>query len=147
MNIRFGRISILILCVVFLFLSCDDKVEHPIEETTTIMTLEEEARESFKTIGEVEAVILIDSSNFFTKSRATGMTLIDLSVDEEGITSVFHLVSFSSLEKDFEQFTSECPKSYLDLQGALPWESEYEGKVLIRSHYFEVSSKPAHREA
>ena len=147
MNIRFGRISILILCVVFLFLSCDDKAEHPIEETTTIMTLEEEARESFKTIGEVEAVILIDSSNFFTKSRATGMTLIDLSEDEEGITSVFHLVSFSSLEKDFEQFTSECPKSYLDLQGALPWESEYEGKVLIRSHYFEVSSKPAHREA
>ena len=110
MNIRFGRISILILCVVFLFLSCDDKAEHPIEETTTIMTLEEEARESFKTIGEVEAVILIDSSNFFTKSRATGMTLIDLSEDEEGITSVFHLVSFSSLEKDFEQFTSECPK-------------------------------------
>ena len=147
MNIRFGRISILILCVVFLFLSCDDKAEHPIEETTTIMTLEEEARESFKTIGEVEAVILIDSSNFFTKSRATGMTLIDLSEDEEGITSVFHLVSFSSLEKDFEQFTSECPKSYLDLQGALPWKSEYEGKVLIRSHYFEVSSKPAHREA
>ena len=147
MNIRFGRISILILCVVFLFLSCDDKAEHPIEETTTIMTLEEEARESFKTIGEVEAVILIDSSNFFTKSRATGMTLIDLSEDEEGITSVFHLVSFSSLEKDFEQFTSECPKSYLDLQGSLPWESEYEGKVLIRSHYFEVSSKPAHREA
>lgn len=147
MNIRFGRISILILCVVFLFLSCDDKAEHPIEETTTIMTLEEEARESFKTIGEVEAVILIDSSNFFTKSRATGMTLIDLSGDEEGITSVFHLVSFSSLEKDFEQFTSECPKSYLDLQGALPWKSEYEGKVLIRSHYFEVSSKPAYREA
>ena len=147
MNIRFGRISILILCVVFLFLSCDDKAEHPIEETTTIMTLEEEARESFKTIGEVEAVILIDSSNFFTKSRATGMTLINLSGDEEGITSVFHLVSFSSLEKDFEQFTSECPKSYLDLQGALPWKSEYEGKVLIRSHYFEVSSKPAHREA
>ena len=147
MNIRFGRISILILCVVFLFLSCDDKAEHPIEETTTIMTLEEEARESFKTIGEVEAVILIDSSNFFTKSRATGMTLIDLSEDEEGITSVFHLVSFSSLEKDFEQFTSECPKSYLDLQGALPWKSEYEGKVLIRSHYFEVSSKPAYREA
>ena len=147
MNNRFGRISILILCVVFLFLSCDDKAEHPIEETTTIMTLEEEARESFKTIGEVEAVILIDSSNFFTKSRATGMTLIDLSEDEEGITSVFHLVSFSSLEKDFEQFTSECPKSYLDLQGALPWKSEYEGKVLIRSHYFEVSSKPAHREA
>ena len=147
MNIRFGRISILILCVVFLFLSCDDKAEHPIEETTTIMTLEEEARESFKTIGEVEAVILIDSSNFFTRSRATGMTLIDLSEDEEGITSVFHLVSFSSLEKDFEQFTSECPKSYLDLQGALPWKSEYEGKVLIRSHYFEVSSKPAHREA
>ena len=147
MNIRFGRISILILCVVFLFLSCDDKAEHPIEETTTIMTLEEEARESFKTIGEVEAVILIDSSNFFTKSRATGMTLIDLSEDEEGITSVFHLVSFSSLEKDFEQFTSECPKSYLDLQGALPWKSEYEGKVFIRSHYFEVSSKPAHREA
>ena len=147
MNIRFGRISILILCVVFLFLSCDDKAEHPIEETTTIMTLEEEARESFKTIGEVEAVTLIDSSNFFTKSRATGMTLIDLSEDEEGITSVFHLVSFSSLEKDFEQFTSECPKSYLDLQGALPWKSEYEGKVLIRSHYFEVSSKPAHREA
>ena len=147
MNIRFGRISILILCVVFLFLSCDDKVEHPIEETTTIMTLEEEARESFKTIGEVEAIILIDSSNFFTKSRATGMTLIDLSEDEEGITSVFHLVSFSSLEKDFEQFTSECPKSYLDLQGALPWKSEYEGKVLIRSHYFEVSSKPAYREA
>ena len=147
MNIRFGRISILILCIVSLFLSCDDKAEHPIEETTTIMTLEEEARESFKTIGEVEAVILIDSSNFFTKSRATGMTLIDLSEDEEGITSVFHLVSFSSLEKDFEQFTSECPKSYLDLQGALPWKSEYEGKVLIRSHYFEVSSKPAHREA
>ena len=147
MNIRFGRISILILCVVFLFLSCDDKAEHPIEETTTVMTLEEEARESFKTIGEVEAVILIDSSNFFTKSRATGMTLIDLSEDEEGITSVFHLVSFSSLEKDFEQFTSECPKSYLDLQGALPWKSEYEGKVLIRSHYFEVSSKPAYREA
>ena len=146
MNIRFGRISILILCVVFLFLSCDDKAEHPIEETTTIMTLEEEARESFKTIGEVEAVILIDSSNFFTKSRATGMTLIDLSEDAEGITSVFHLVSFSSLEKDFEQFTSECPKSYLDLQGALPWKSEYEGKVLIRSHYFEESSKPAHRE-
>lgn len=147
MNIRFGRISILILCVVFLFLSCDDKAEHPIEETTTIMTLEEEARESFKTIGEVEAVILIDSSNFFTKSRATGMTLIDLSEDEEGITSVFHLVSFSSLEKDFEQFTRECPKSYLDLKGALPWKSEYEGKVLIRSHYFEVSSKPAYREA
>ena len=147
MNIRFGRISILILCVVFLFLSCDDKMEQPKEETSTIMTPEEEARESFKTIGEVEAVILIDSSNFFTKSRATGMTLIDLSEDEEGITSVFHLVSFSSLEKDFEQFTSECPKSYLDLQGALPWKSEYEGKVLIRSHYFEVSSKPAHREA
>lgn len=147
MNIRFGRISILILCVVFLFLSCDDKAEHPIEETTTIMTLEEEARESFKTIGEVEAVILIDSSNFFTKSRATGMTLIDLSEDEEGITSVFHLVSFSSLEKDFEQFTSECPKSYLDLQGALPWKSEYEGKVLIRSCYFESSTKPAYREA
>ena len=147
MNVRFGRISIFILCVVSLFLSCDDKAEHPIEETTTIMTLEKEARESFKTIGEVEAVILIDSSNFFTKSRATGMTLIDLSEDEEGITSVFHLVSFSSLEKDFEQFTSECPKSYLDLQGALPWKSEYEGKVFIRSHYFEVSSKPAHREA
>ena len=146
MNVRFGRISIFILCVVSLFLSCDDKAEHPIEETTTIMTLEKEARESFKTIGEVEAVILIDSSNFFTKSRATGMTLIDLSEDEEGITSVFHLVSFSSLEKDFEQFTSECPKSYLDLQGALPWKSEYEGKVLIRSHYFEESSKPAHRE-
>ena len=147
MNVRFGRISIFILCVVSLFLSCDDKAEQPIEETTTIMTLEKEARESFKTIGEVEAVRLIDSSNFFTKSRATGMTLIDLSEDEEGITSVFHLVSFSSLEKDFEQFTSECPKSYLDLQGALPWKSEYEGKVLIRSHYFEVSSKPAHREA
>ena len=147
MNVRFGRISIFILCVVSLFLSCDDKAEHPIEETTTIMTLEKEARESFKTIGEVEAVRLIDSSNFFTKSRATGMTLIDLSEDEEGITSVFHLVSFSSLEKDFEQFTSECPKSYLDLQGALPWKSEYEGKVLIRSHYFEVSSKSAHREA
>ena len=147
MNIRFGRISILILCVVFLFLSCDDKAEHPIEETTTIMTLEEEARESFNAIGKVESVISIDSSNFFTRSRATGMTLIDLSEDEEGITSVFHLVSFSSLEKDFEQFTSECPKSYLDLQGALPWKSEYEGKVLIRSHYFEVSSKPAHREA
>ena len=147
MNVRFGRISIFILCVVSLFLSCDDKAEHPIEETTTIMTLEKEARESFKTIGEVEAVRLIDSSNFFTKSRATGMTLINLSEDEEGITSVFHLVSFSSLEKDFEQFTSECPKSYLDLQGALPWKSEYEGKVFIRSHYFEVSSKPAHREA
>ena len=147
MNVRFGRISIFILCVVSLFLSCDDKMEQPKEETSTIMTPEEEARESFKTIGEVEAVILIDSSNFFTKSRATGMTLIDLSEDEEGITSVFHLVSFSSLEKDFEQFTSECPKSYLDLQGALPWKSEYEGKVLIRSHYFEVSSKPAHREA
>lgn len=147
MNVRFGRISIFILCVVSLFLSCDDKMEQPKEETSTIMTPEEEARESFKTIGEVEAVILIDSSNFFTKSRATGMTLIDLSEDEEGITSVFHLVSFSSLEKDFEQFTSECPKSYLDLQGALPWKSEYEGKVFIRSHYFEVSSKPAHREA
>ena len=147
MNIRFGRISILILCVVFLFLSCDDKMEQPKEETTTIMTPEKEARESFNAIGEVESVVLIDSSNFFTKSRATGMTLIDLSEDEEGITSVFHLVSFSSLEKDFEQFTSECPKSYLDLQGALPWKSEYEGKVLIRSHYFEVSSKPAHREA
>ena len=147
MNIRFGRISILILCVVFLFLSCDDKMEQPKEETTTIMTPDKEARESFNAIGEVESVVLIDSSNFFTKSRATGMTLIDLSEDEEGITSVFHLVSFSSLEKDFEQFTSECPKSYLDLQGALPWKSEYEGKVLIRSHYFEVSSKPAHREA
>ena len=140
MNIRFGRIPILILCVVFLFLSCDDKMEQPKEETTTIMTPEKEARESFNAIGEVESVVLIDSSNFFTKSRATGMTLIDLSEDEEGITSVFHLVSFSSLEKDFEQFTSECPKSYLDLQGTLPWESEYEGKVLIRSHYFEVSS-------
>lgn len=147
MNVRFGRISIFILCVVSLFLSCDDKAEHPIEETTTIMTPEKEARESFNAIGKVESVISIDSSNFFTKSRATGMTLIDLSEDEEGITSVFHLVSFSSLEKDFEQFTSECPKSYLDLQGALPWKSEYEGKVLIRSHYFEVSSKPAHREA
>lgn len=146
MNIRFGRISILILCVVFLFLSCDDKMEQPKEETTTIMTPDKEARESFNAIGEVESVVLIDSSNFFTKSRATGMTLIDLSEDEEGITSVFHLVSFSSLEKDFEQFTSECPKSYLDLQGALPWKSEYEGKVLIRSHYFEESSKPAHRE-
>lgn len=146
MNVRFGRISIFILCVVSLFLSCDDKAEQPIEETSTIMTPEKEARESFNAIGEVEAVRLIDSSNFFTKSRATGMTLIDLSEDEEGITSVFHLVSFSSLEKDFEQFTSECPKSYLDLQGALPWKSEYEGKVLIRSHYFEESSKPAHRE-
>ena len=147
MNVRFGRISIFILCVVSLFLSCDDKAEQPIEETSTIMTPEKEARESFNAIGKVESVISIDSSNFFTRSRATGMTLIDLSEDEEGITSVFHLVSFSSLEKDFEQFTSECPKSYLDLQGALPWESEYEGKVLIRSHYFEVSSKPAHREA
>ena len=147
MNVRFGRISILILCVVFLFLSCDDKAEQPIEETSTIMTPEKEAMESFNAIGEVESVISIDSSNFFTRSRATGMTLIDLSEDEEGITSVFHLVSFSSLEKDFEQFTSECPKSYLDLQGALPWKSEYEGKVFIRSHYFEVSSKPAHREA
>ncbi len=146
MNVRFGRISIFILCVVSLFLSCDDKAEQPIEETSTIMTPEKEARESFNAIGKVESVISIDSSNFFTRSRATGMTLIDLSEDEEGITSVFHLVSFSSLEKDFEQFTSECPKSYLDLQGALPWESEYEGKVLIRSHYFEESSKPAHRE-
>lgn len=147
MNVRFGRISIFILCVVSLFLSCDDKAEQPIEETSTIMTPEKEARESFNAIGEVESVISIDSSNFFTRSRATGMTLIDLSEDEEGITSVFHLVSFSSLEKDFEKFTSECPKSYLDLQGALPWKSEYEGKVLIRSHYFEESSKPAHREA
>ncbi|MGN0840946.1 MAG: hypothetical protein ACI4NB_08965 [Candidatus Ornithospirochaeta sp.] len=147
MNIRFGRISILILCVVSLFLSCDDKAEQPKEETTTIMPPDKEARESFNAIGEVESVVLIDSSNFFTKSRATGMTLIDLSEDEEGITSVFHLVSFSSLEKNFEQFTSECPKSYLDLQGTLPWKYEYEGKVLIRSHYFEVSSKPAHREA
>ena len=146
MNVRFGRISIFILCVVSLFLSCDDKAEQPIEETSTIMTPEKEARESFNAIGKVESVISIDSSNFFTRSRATGMTLIDLSEDEEGITSVFHLVSFSSLEKDFEQFTSECPKSYLDLQGALPWKSEYEGKVLIRSHYFEESSKPAHRE-
>ena len=146
MNVRFGRISIFILCVVSLFLSCDDKAEQPIEETSTIMTPEKEARESFNAIGKVESVISIDSSNFFTRFRATGMTLIDLSEDEEGITSVFHLVSFSSLEKDFEQFTSECPKSYLDLQDALPWKSEYEGKVLIRSHYFEVSSKPAHRE-
>ena len=137
-------ITLFILC---LFSSCENKAEEP-KEPTTITTVEEEAINSLNTIGEVKEVIEVDSNLLLlSNSRAAGIDMETLSPDESGVFSVFHLVSFSSLEKSFGQYTSECPIQYLDLAESFPWKPEYEGKVLIRSCYFESTSKPAYREA
>lgn len=144
---RLNRPFILLFCISFLFFSCDNKVTQPKEETTPVITPEKEAVESFSRIGEVKTVISIDSALLLPLSRAASVSLGNLAADMDGITSVFHLVAFNSLEKYFEKYSNECPKSYLELPDTFSWKPEYSGKVLIRSCYFEGSAKPAYREA
>lgn len=146
MSNRRIKVLFIALIVVNLFFSCENKVEEP-KEPSTITTVEEEAINSLNTIGEVKEVIEVDSNLLLSNSRAAGIDMETLSPDESGVFSVFHLVYFSSLEKSFGQYTSECPIQYLDLAESFPWKPEYEGKVLIRSCYFESTSKPAYREA
>ena len=137
----------LFLIFVFLFCSCDNNVEQLKEGITPVITAEKEAVDSFSKIGEVKTVISIDPALLFPSSRSAVVSLDSLPEDQDGITSIFHLVTFGSLEKNFEKYAKECPKTYLELPNTFSWETDYSGKVLIRSCYFESSTKPAYREA
>ena len=137
----------LFLIFVFLFCSCDNNVEQLKEVITPVITAEKEAVDSFSKIGEVKTVISIDPALLFPSSRSAVASLGSLPEDQDGVTSIFHLVTFGSLEKNFEKYAKECPKTYLELPNTFSWEADYSGRVLIRSCYFESSTKPAYREA
>lgn len=137
----------LFLIFVFLFCSCDNNVEQLKEGITPVITAEKEAVDSFSKIGEVKTVISIDPALLFPSSRSAVVSFDSLPEDQDGITSIFHLVTFGSLEKNFEKYAKECPKTYLELPNTFSRETDYSGRVLIRSCYFESSTKPAYREA
>ena len=137
----------LFLIFVFLFCSCDNNVEQLKEGITPVITAEKEAVDSFSKIGEVKTVISIDPALLFPSSRSAVVSFGSLPEDQDGVTSIFHLVTFGSLEKNFEKYAKECPKTYLELPNTFSWETDYSGRVLIRSCYFESSTKPAYREA
>ena len=137
----------LFLIFVFLFCSCDNNVEQLKEGITPVITAEKEAVDSFSKIGEVKTVISIDPALLFPSSRSAVVSSDSLPEDQDGVTSIFHLVTFDSLEKNFEKYAKECPKTYLELPNTFSLETDYSGRVLIRSCYFESSTKPAYREA
>ena len=137
----------LFLIFIFLFCSCDNNVEQLKEGITPVITAEKEAVDSFSKIGEVKTVISIDPALLFPSSRSAVVSFDSLPEDQDGVTSIFHLVTFDSLEKSFEKYAKECPKTYLELPNTFSWEADYSGRVLIRSCYFESSTKPAYREA
>ena len=137
----------LFLIFVFLFCSCDNNVEQLKEVITPVITAEKEAVDSFSKIGEVKTVISIDPALLFPSSRSAVVSSDSLPEDQDGVTSIFHLVTFGSLEKNFEKYAKECPKTYLELPNTFSWETDCSGRVLIRSRYFESSTKPAYREA
>ena len=94
----------LFIIFVFLFCSCDNNIEQLKEGITPVITAEKEAVDSFSKIGEVKTVISIDPALLFPSSRSAVVSSDILPEDQDGVTSIFHLVTFDSLEKNFEKY-------------------------------------------
>ena len=100
----------LFLIFVFLFCSCDNNVEQLKEGITPVITAEKEAVDSFSKIGEVKTVISIDPALLFPSSRSAVVSLGSLPEDQDGITSIFHLVTLVLWKRILKNMLKNVPR-------------------------------------